>query len=172
MTKITKLRLLLTTDCNRDCPGCCNKDWDLSRLPIVSSYTGYDEIMITGGEPLLELDKLYSTILHIREQNLACKIYVYTALQPINIMAIISVLGYIDGLRFTLHEQLDVMPFEELVRIIALATTYAQTKSLSVNIFRGIKYNREKLIGWTIKDNIVWIKDCPLPKGETFMRLE
>jgi len=29
-----KLRLLLFPDCNRNCAGCCNNDWDLDLLPM------------------------------------------------------------------------------------------------------------------------------------------
>ena len=39
-----KLRLLLFTNCNRGCEGCCNLDWDLASLPIVDDFSQYDEI--------------------------------------------------------------------------------------------------------------------------------
>ena len=52
MTK-DKLRLLLLDDCNRNCPGCCNRDWDLQALPLCQDYTPYRLIMLTGGEPML-----------------------------------------------------------------------------------------------------------------------
>ena len=32
-----KLRLLLFEECDRDCPGCCNRDWDWQ--PKRRSYT-------------------------------------------------------------------------------------------------------------------------------------
>lgn len=51
-----KLRLLLTTRCPNKCPMCCNNLWDFSQLPVVERWD-YEQIMFTGGEPLLYLDK-------------------------------------------------------------------------------------------------------------------
>ena len=47
-----KLRLLLTTKCPNKCPMCCNNSWDFSKLPVVERWN-YEQIMFTGGEPLL-----------------------------------------------------------------------------------------------------------------------
>ena len=47
-----KLRLLVTTKCPNKCPMCCNNSWDFSSLPVVDRWD-YEEIMITGGEPLI-----------------------------------------------------------------------------------------------------------------------
>ena len=33
-----KLRLLLFEECDRDCPGCCNRDWDLRSLPVCRDF--------------------------------------------------------------------------------------------------------------------------------------
>lgn len=49
-----KLRLLVTTKCHNKCPMCCNKQFNFDTLPIVDRWD-YDEIMITGGEPLSSL---------------------------------------------------------------------------------------------------------------------
>lgn len=57
-----KLRLLFTKDCNRDCPGCCNKDWDLDHLPVCADFKPYDLVMITGGEPMLYPERLLKLI--------------------------------------------------------------------------------------------------------------
>ena len=59
-----KLRLPVTTSCPDKCPMCCNNSWDFSKLPVVDRWN-YDEIMITGGKPLLfgnELPILISSI--------------------------------------------------------------------------------------------------------------
>ena len=48
-----KLRLLLFEECDRDGPGCCNRDWDLRSLPVCRDFTPYQVIMLTGGEPML-----------------------------------------------------------------------------------------------------------------------
>jgi hypothetical protein len=38
-----------------------------------------------------------------------------------------------------------------------------------LNIFKGIE--TPKVEGWKIKNNIVWIKNCPLPEDEIFGKL-
>lgn len=47
-----KLRLLVTAKCHNKCPMCCNKQFDFEKIPVVDRLD-YDEISITGGEPLL-----------------------------------------------------------------------------------------------------------------------
>lgn len=49
-----KLRLLLFKECHRGCEGCCNKDWDLKSLLKADNFLPYDEILLTGGEPMLD----------------------------------------------------------------------------------------------------------------------
>ena len=47
-----KLRLLVTAKCHNKCPMCCNNQFDFEKIPVVGRLD-YDEISITGGEPLL-----------------------------------------------------------------------------------------------------------------------
>ena len=161
-----KLRLLITEECERSCPGCCNKDWDLDGLPIVDDFTGYDEILLTGGEPMLVTDKVTDLIDEIRQQTDAASIYMYTAdvRCPRTLRLLLEV--YLDGVTVTLHEQEDVAPFLRFAEVVEGIEEVG--KSLRLNVFKGIKLEYPK--GWIVKDNITWIKDCPLPEGETFGR--
>ena len=47
---MTKLRLLVTEKCDRNCGGCCNKSFDLKNLPIfnIGDSHNFKSIMITG----------------------------------------------------------------------------------------------------------------------------
>ena len=47
-----KLRLLVTAKCHNKCPMFCNNQFDFEKIPVVDRLD-YDEISITGGEPLL-----------------------------------------------------------------------------------------------------------------------
>lgn len=170
MSKMKKLRLLITKACPKQCEGCCNKDWKLDELPICTDYSGYDEILITGGEPILRHNRLRSVITEIRRVNKAAKIYIYTAFPSFSIGELL-IKGYIDGVTFTLHEQKDVPKFEELNLFISLACM-RNSPSLRLNVFKGIKVKLPSMSNWIIKDNIEWIKDCPIPVDEVFMRTE
>ncbi len=72
-----KLRLLLFEECRRNCPGCCNWDWDLKALPACRDYTPYRLIMLTRGEPMLHPEVIRSDVAAIRAQTDA-PIYLYT----------------------------------------------------------------------------------------------
>lgn len=103
-----KLRLLVTTRCPNKCPMCYNNSWDFSKLPVVDRWN-YDEIMITGGEPLLFVNKLTTELLSLKAvfdmMGINPKIYIYTADCTLNITRI---LYYINGVVLTPHKKLDV----------------------------------------------------------------
>jgi len=162
-----KLRLLLFEECNRNCLGCCNKDWNLDSLEKETAYEKYDEILLTGGEPLLKSTFVINTIYKIRKTSNA-PIFVYTA-KVDNLTDIFSVLDVSDGLTVTLHEQSDVYPFNTFNN--ALLIKNINGKSLRCNIFKDIKINLSDYPLWVIKNNIEWIKNCPLPENEVFKRI-
>jgi len=168
-----KLRLLLWKECNRNCEGCCNNDWDLENLEQETDYSQYDVIMLTGGEPMLRPDRVIRTVEMIR--NKKAKIYLYTA-EVSDVLSTLAVLRVVDGITVTLHTEDDVDAFESLDYIMDQFRYQLgdedplMEKSLRLNIFNGIGYV-DSMCEWHIKDNMKWIKDCPLPKGEVFKKL-
>jgi organic radical activating enzyme len=166
-----KLRLLVTTTCNRACEGCCNKDWDLDNLQSVSlqEASTYPEVYITGGEPLLFLRELISTIYKLRDLNKDIKIFLYTAWN-VSANDFISVAPILDGLTYTLHAKEDVDMFFKLNN--RLPTLFPNV-SYRLNVFKGVDLSRIIVnTAWKIKDNIEWIPNCPLPEGEVIAKLE
>lgn len=160
-----KLRLLLTDVCHKKCDGCCNKDFKLDELEVVKSFKEFEVIMITGGEPMLYPEAVIDLIDQIREENKTAKLILYTT----KLVEVIECdLDYeLDGLTITLHDQKDADKFVQTERAIVLNSKCVAR----LNIFKGITIPqlRNK---WIIKDNIEWIKNCPLPEGEVFMRLK
>jgi hypothetical protein len=170
---LKSLRLLLFSECNRNCDGCCNKDWDLDSLPVVNSFHGYDEIILTGGEPMLHPGFVIKTIEKIRKQSKA-KIYVYTA-KIDSVLDIYNVVCWADGITVTLHDTNDVKNFIELNNFLLKmwidGFISKHTQSFRLNVFEGVDISGEDLSLWIVKSNIKWIKNCPLPENEVFMRL-
>jgi len=184
-----KLRLLLTSECNRICEGCCNKDWDLKSLKKCISFKGYDIIMITGGEPGIKPKLLLDTLKRIKKEVPSTPIYLYTAYPKI--LLNFPITNRLDGVTFTLHTKEDVNLFE-MIELTSrrnnynLFVTYVEyyyknnkqigwrsiyrPKSLRLNIFKGLRMPKLHH-DWKIKKDIEWIKDCPLPKEEVFMKL-
>lgn len=167
------LRLLLFADCDRDCNLCCNKDFDLSSLPIEQDFAQYDEIMLTGGEPMLEPYIIEIASNKIKKQNKTARIYLYTAKadEPFKLMSLLTDY-HIDGITFTLHAQKDLFYFEILLEKMKLFPGYIGRSdiSLRLNVFKGVDISRLDVSEWKIQDNMIWIKDCPLPKNEVFKR--
>ena len=157
---VDKLRLLLFEECDRDCPGCCNRDWDLQSLPICEDFTPYRLVMLTGGEPMLHPEIIRSAAADIRRQTSA-PIYLYTAMTQ----GLDELLPLLDGVTLTLHTPSDYLPFWRFDQ--SAQNLYG--KSLRLNIFEevGPVICSER---WQVKDHMVWVPNCPLPAGEVLMR--
>lgn len=160
-----KLRLLLWEKCNRTCPGCCNKDWDLTNLQVVTDQELQEsnEIMLTGGEPMLYTTTLHVAIRHIRKMSDAL-IYVYTA-DVSNYKEALTVIAAVDGICVTLHNQADVAPF----LLFAEKSSCLRQRSKRVNVFKGVELPSVPP-NWICKNDMEWIQNCPLPDGEIFRR--
>lgn len=161
-----QLRLLVTDICNRSCEGCCNKQWDLKALPIYDFKEKFDIVCLTGGEPLLYPSKCLTSTKTIKTLDKDTSVFIYSAMIK-NPEVHLSLLNYIDGLTLTLHEPEDVTDF------IILNNSFKnlKNKSLRLNVFKGINLDGIDLSLWKVKDNIEWIKDCPLPNEEVFKRI-
>lgn len=159
------LRLLLFEDCNRNCEGCCNKEWDLGALEVETDFTGYDMVLLTGGEPMLRPNLVSHVIGSIRFQNPSAKIILYTA-KTDDLANIVSISDIVDGLTVTLHEQSDVEPFVNFMKFLS----GSHKKSLRLNIFEGIDTKGYNFLNWEIRDNKKWIKDSCLPENEVLKR--
>lgn len=173
-TIINKLRLLLFENCNRNCKGCCNKDWELNKLEVETDFSSYDEILLTGGEPMLNPSLVIDTIMEIRKQNPFVMIYMYTA-KVDNLTDMVHVLTCVDGITVTLHDESDITPFSNLVELVTGLTNLHKDfleKSYRVNIFKEVIYSINISTMWKVKNNIKWIKNCPLPENEVFKRLK
>ena len=167
-----KLRLLVTKECPLSCSGCCNNDWDLDNLGVFDTKTAadYSLIMITGGEPLLYPDRLIALITDIRTRSCA-QIIIYTSTYKID--DLIKVLGVCDGITITLHNQEQIPTFYKLHNNLLRYGYEHKSKSLRLNVFDGVGIMMPPEIyrHWQVKDGIKWVKDCPLPENELFLRL-
>jgi hypothetical protein len=161
-----KLRLLTCVECNLSCPGCCNDDWDIDNLPVCTDFSKYDLIMLTGGEPMLFPAELMKLIQRIRE-NSDAKIILYTA-KLHDVQSLHFIMKGLDGITVTLHEPEDVPWFYFFAGFIH---GEIESMSLRVNVFHNVSLNKIPP-GWKVKRDIHWIKDCPLPEGEEFMKIE
>ena len=176
-----KLRLLVTAHCHNSCPKCCNKQFDLNSLPVVDRWD-YDEVCITGGEPLISLKKtrrLIRLIEGIREIWKATghegKIYVYSATRKGFLLARIT--PYVDGIVYTPHCLQEISPLASFSRwVVNKGWDYPErNKSFRLNVFPDMmpyleQLNQDRMKIWKIKQ-IEWVDNCPIPEGEDFRRI-
>ena len=101
-----KARILITEDCNRKCAGCCNTYSNImghakyiDNLMDLPQELG--EIMITGGEPMLNPERTQRIAAELREGHPSSNLYLYSALYHDNLENIIPML---DGFHYTIHE--------------------------------------------------------------------
>ena len=166
-----KLRLLITEKCDRSCEGCCNQYWDLKTLPVVKldEFSQYDELLMTGGEPMLNPKICMSLPNIVRHINPDIKVYMYTAkTEPL--INLIKVLDNLDGICITIHDESDIDPFIKFQDWLMENDGYVG-KSMRLNIFKkGLMSTQylEKI--WKIKDK-KWKTHKHLSKNEVFMRL-
>lgn len=163
-----KLRLLLFSNCHKSCDGCCNNDFDLDSLEIETDFSGYSEVILTGGEPMLFPQKVKEVAVEVRKQT-GAPIYLYTTLA--RIPDLVMILQHIQGITFTLHDQEDVQALEEFYffyeRVNDMPPFVGQ--SIRVNIFEGIK--APTFDEWDVRSGYKWVKNCPLPEDEVFKKL-
>lgn len=76
---------------------------------------------------------------------------------------------WLDGITLTLHDQKDASLAHSFVSWVNIHEL-PKGISLRMNIFKGIDCSSLDLHKWRVKDNMEWIKNCPLPKDEVFMR--
>ena len=167
---MSKARLLITRNCNRSCSYCCNKiDSVMAQMKVVTELcdlSHYDEVMITGGEPMLMPDLTLSVTRQLRIKSSTQKIYLYSALWT---HRMVELLPYVDGIHYTIHAaatQTD-MTLLELFREMIVGW---EGKSFRVCIDEGIpdKYPQAQLGDVNVK---VWkpVDECKVPEGETLL---
>lgn len=173
-----KIRLICTYDCPRNCEGCCNKDWKYDP-PIILSPKEIEnilkegkteELILTGGEPLLYPNFLSSHITNYKRISPETKIILYTSLPSAIHKNYLFLCRMIDGLTLTLHGNDQLEDFYHLNDFIL--TTYPSGLNLRLNVFKEVVINENiNLSLWEVKE-IEWIKDCPLPDNEVLCELK
>ena len=167
-----KLRLLVTKVCNRSCAGCCNKDFDLDSLPVITDFSNYEEIMITGGEPMLFASKILELIAEIRAQNSTCKIYLCTA--STDVLENRAILSSIDGLQLSLHEtnisEMTIFNFRQVILKDAREWRKISTRLSVFPEMENVIVIRPEV--WDTIRFQNWIENCPLPNDEIFGQIQ
>ena len=182
MANETKARLIITFDCPRKCTYCCNSYnrvmAQAERIEDLGALAGLQEVMITGGEPLLYPAKTEAIMWEIRERIPNIKIYLYTALYR---EAMRDILPLVDGVQYSIHEQATSADFYGLFRFQELIAGYWRTgrsfrlyvdakAGLQPQCIRRELWDRVEVKSWLTEDEIMaQNKHDGLPEGERLL---
>jgi organic radical activating enzyme len=115
-------RVIITKACQRNCSYCCNEyDGIMASARTITSLDAlkeYEEICITGGEPMLMPARTRTIIEQLLKLNPNVTIYLYTAKYD---ERIVTILPLIHGVHFTLHTgatKKDIVEFMEFQSVI------------------------------------------------------
>ena len=121
MTGLTT-HLVVTLLCDRKCPLCCNRQWDMINLPYITDeeLKQTEMLCITGGEPFAYSDPV-AIAAYYREKypNIKyCTVYTNADELDYNYDKLNSWLyqTYIDGLNISIKEQKDVDALDSLLK--------------------------------------------------------
>lgn len=171
-----KARLIVTFSCVRDCVYCCNKyrtarSW-MTPVEHLEELDDYDEVMITGGEPLLHSRDVGAIITGLQYWKPGRPVYLYTAIyRPI----IVNFLRVLDGVHYTIHAPMtdcdlaDFVAFQRAIKIHGrLSASYRLCIDPGVQSSVSIQPSL-----WSRIEVKPWISeaDMELPPGEELLVL-
>lgn len=166
----TTARVIVTYQCNRSCLGCCNgHDNDIKKISNVDELLKYDEIVITGGEPMLIKEKLFDFLLQLRNMEYNGKIYMYTAFWNPGIYSN-EILQSLDGITFTIHADstdADIVALKSLSRQTRLADPkFSSRLIIDSRVFEKYDLSNINLNSWDVIRKLQWKDKCELAEHE------
>ena len=159
----TTARIIVTYKCNRNCPGCCNThDNSVRKIKDISELLKYDEIVITGGEPMLIKKDVIRLLLLLRSRGFAGKIYMYTAFFEDDTYSDI-LLDRLNGITFSIHAEAtenDIVVFKQLSNIIATKSHLNSRLFIDNRIWDKFEASQRRFSMWDEVRNLEWKDEC------------
>jgi hypothetical protein len=169
-----KARIMVTTKCNRKCEGCCNGLEAFSNIEClndINSLLSYEEIMITGGEPMLIAQSVFLFLMELRRHfQYNGKIYIYSALFNERLTQTFSqIMAMADGLHYTLHYEAtdqEVIELKLLTRLLPKLGDRSFRLSIDNRLYQRYDFSNIDLSAWSVIRKLQWQDNCQLPPGE------
>ncbi len=159
----TTARVIVTYKCNRSCPGCCNThENSVRKIEDINELLKYDEIVITGGEPMLIKEKLFHFLLQLRNMEYNGKIYMYTAFWNHGIYSH-EILDTLDGITFTIHAEAtkqDIVSFKQLSNIIGFKPHLNSRLFIDSRLFTHPEALQRRVSMWDENRKLEWKDEC------------
>lgn len=172
--KMKAARVLITKACQRSCSYCCNEQPgaldSATTITDLSALDGFEQVLITGGEPMLYPDRILSIVKEVRERNPGVVIFLYSALYVPDVTE--KVIEAVDGFHFTLHHPCTADDVEGVQAIQALAHKHGDKSFrlyLNPDVTAAIRIYPYL---WARVEVKPWMAECPLPEGEQLFTLK
>ena len=161
-------------DCNRHCENCCNKEEVFEQHNVLNNIDDlltYDEILITGGEPMLIPMKVRNFIKLLREgKDYKGKIYLYTALYEKHLNKYYEeILDMINGLHFTVHNEAtdkEIMQLKQLSESYLPLDDKSCRLAIDSRLYDKYDFSNIDFSPWSVVRKLKWLVNCPLPEKE------
>lgn len=169
-------RVIVTYDCPRDCQNCCNEH--IGDVPQVrfGDLLKYEEIVITGGEPMLLAPRVVEMIHRLRVNGFTGNIWLYSSCVKVSRWADKAVLKEVDGVTYTVHFKPSVNNLRDARKLSDFIHDNMDNRrnNRSDRLFIDSRCYWEvlKIIGcdlrhWSVVKALQWREDeCPLPEHE------
>lgn len=172
-------RVIVTMECNRNCPGCCNTIEGFSpRETTFQDLLKYEEIIITGGEPMLISEYCLEFVHRLRYAGFKGKIYLYCASNKINKRwSDASLIKEVDGITYTIHEnptKRDLQMFLDLCNFIKENSIVSPRLHIDSRV-KGIEKQFPEVIWesvteiWDEIKYFDWKSECPVIETEDIL---
>ena len=121
--KPKQARLIITFECERQCPGCCNHYKSImqhAKKAELKDLKDYEVVMLTGGEPMLDWKHTLEIAKTLKAQNPQVKVYLYTAHHRFP-SVLKTILEVVDGIQYSIHENAsygDYLDFHDFQHVI------------------------------------------------------
>jgi len=147
----------------------------VQHTPDLRLLAGFDMILLTGGEPLLDPDRTLRLIAKLRKLTLAT-IYLYTAQWTERMPEILEAT---DGIQFSLHREATSTDIDDFVKVQEVVERY-QKKSNRLYVDKAITgtvpilphvWKRVKVSKWLTEDELLNLQPRGLPWYETLFKL-
>jgi organic radical activating enzyme len=169
-----KARVIVTMACNRHCKNCCNKEEVFMQHKVlndVHDLLTYDEIIITGGEPMLIPDKITLFVRVLRRKlEYEGKIYIYTALFNKDLFSEYKYLfNFINGIHYTVHYEStdqEVMELKLLSQMLKHQHDISSRLAIDSRLYERYDFSNIDFSAWSVVRKLKWQINCKLPEDE------
>ncbi|MDF2499327.1 MAG: 4Fe-4S single cluster domain [Anaerosporomusa subterranea] len=176
-----KARLLVTLECPRSCEGCCNDNLKLDKiaiLPSIDQLLQYDEVIISGGEPMLIPGKVMEFCQTLRQMEYTGQIYMYSALynhtlreEYVGLLRRtgVGIKPLLNGLHFTVHNEAGDREINELKQLSKFLQIFSDKQlrlAIDGRLYERFDFSNIEFSAWDVVRKLQWKDDCPLPSGE------